>query len=64
MNDLDTISLAAACILDCADEAGPHWHVLADWLNSVAVRAEAGEVGVDHDYAVTLARALFAEETA
>jgi hypothetical protein len=62
MSDQDTITLGAAAILDC--NQGPHWAILADWLYSVAARAEAGHVDVDHDYATAFVRALLIEEDA
>jgi hypothetical protein len=59
MNDVDTIALGAAVILD-ANQA-PYWAILSDWLNSIVVRAEHGDVGVDHDYAAAFTRALMAQ---
>lgn len=60
MNDIDTIALGAACILDC--DQGPHWSVLADLLNALAVRAENGEIDALTDYAVVFARLLMADD--
>ena len=59
-SDVDTIALGAAAILD-ANQA-PYWAILSDWLFSVAARAEVGDIGVDHDFAVSFTRALMAEE--